>query len=59
LKSARGSLLAAAHDDPANHEDASREDYGERYMRVFYANFQANIRAAISATRELLERVAD
>jgi aspartate/methionine/tyrosine aminotransferase len=34
-------------------------EYGEGYMRVSYANSQGNIRAAISATRELLERVAD
>jgi len=32
--------------------------YGEGYMRVSYANSQDNIRAAIGAMRELLERVA-
>jgi aspartate aminotransferase len=33
-------------------------EYGEGYMRVSYANSQDNIRAAIGAMRELLERVA-
>ena len=32
--------------------------YGEGYMRVSYASSQDNIRAAIGAMRELLERVA-
>jgi aspartate/methionine/tyrosine aminotransferase len=33
-------------------------EYGEGYMRVSYANSQANIREALGAMRELLERVA-
>lgn len=33
-------------------------EYGEGYMRVSYANSQENIRTAIGAMRELLERVA-
>ena len=33
-------------------------EHGEGYMRVSYANSQANIREALASMRELLERVA-